>query len=100
MIEGINYYPQKKKSKGILKWWILFMLFAVSIAYWYLNDNKVVEKQDSTLIIISEPENDLKEQQSTVFLPVKVDSKEYIIPITDNFEKLDEVIQNYNRENK
>jgi len=52
MIEGINYYPQKKKSKGILKWWILFMLFAVSIAYWYLNDNKVVEKQDSTLIII------------------------------------------------
>jgi len=76
------------------------MLFAVSIAYWYLNDNKVVEKQNSTLIIISEPENDLKEQQSAVFLPVKVDSKEYIIPITDNFEKLDEVIQNYNRENK
>jgi len=23
MIEGINYYPQKKKSKGILKWWII-----------------------------------------------------------------------------
>lgn len=95
MIDGIDYYPKKKKDNGKFMFWVLFLLIVGILVYWYLNDQIDLEKPKSTLIIISEPE--LKQTDETI--PISAisiqDKQKYVQP--QILENLDEVMQNYNK---
>ena len=88
MLEGINYYPKKKKRlRGKLLWFLLFFLIFSGVWY-YFQDIEIGENKSSS-IIISQPKN-FEEKIETV-----VDNIEQPIssPILEKeTEKLDEVI--------
>ena len=91
MLEGINYYPKKKKRlRGKLLWFLLFFLIFIGIWY-YFQDIEIGENKSSS-IIISQPSN-FEERIETV-----VDNIEQPIspPIFEKeTERLDEIISNY-----
>ena len=91
MLEGINYYPKKKKRlRGKLLWFLLFFLIFGGIWY-YFQDIKIGENKSSS-IIISQPDN-FEERIETV-----VDNIEQPIssPIFEKeTERLDEIMCNY-----
>ena len=91
MLEGINYYPKKKKRlRGKLLWFLLFFLIFGGIWY-YFQDIKIGENKSSS-IIISQPDN-FEESVETV-----VDNIEQPIssPILEKeTERLDEIISTY-----
>ena len=91
MLEGINYYPKKKKRlRGKLLWFLLFFLIFSGIWY-YFQDIEIGENKSSS-IIISQPSN-FEERIETVD-----DNIEQPIssPIFEKeTERLDEIISNY-----
>ena len=91
MLEGINYYPKKKKRiKSKLLWFLLFFLIISGILY-YFQDIEIGENNSSS-IIISQP-NNFEEKIETV-----VDNIEQPVssPILEKeTERLDEVINTY-----
>jgi hypothetical protein len=91
MLEGINYYPKKKKRlRGKLLWFLLFFLIFSGIWY-YFQDIEIGENKSSS-IIISQPSN-FEERIEAV-----VDNIEQPIssPIFEKeTERLDEIISNY-----
>ena len=91
MLEGINYYPKKKKRlRGKLLWFLLFFLIISGILYYY-QDIEIGENKSSS-IIISQP-NNFEERIKTV-----VDNIEQPVssPILEKeIERLDEVINTY-----
>ena len=91
MLDGINYYPRKRKP--ILKRLIwLFLFFLIFGSIWYYFQDIDLGKSKSKSIIISKPSS-LVETQETVIS----DSDESIsIPNTESkTENLDEVISTY-----
>ena len=91
MLDGINYYPEKKKP--ILRRLIwLFLFFLIFGSIWYHFQDIDLGKSKSKSIIISKPSS-LVETQDTVIS----DSDESIsIPNTESkTENLDEVISTY-----
>ena len=91
MLEGINYYPKKKKRlRGKLLWFLLFFLIFSGI--WYYFQDIEIGKNKSSSIIISQP-NNFEERIETV-----VDNIEQPIspPIFEKeTERLDEIISTY-----
>ena len=91
MLEGINYYPKKKKRlRGKLLWFLLFFLIFSGIWY-YFQDIEIGENKSSS-IIISQP-NNFEEKIETV-----VDNIEQLnsSPILEKeTERLDEIISTY-----
>jgi len=91
MLEGINYYPKKKKRlRGKLLWFLLFFLIFSGIWY-YFQDIEIGENKSSS-IIISQPSN-FEERIEAV-----VDNIEQPIssPIFEKeTERLDEIISTY-----
>ena len=91
MLEGINYYPKKKKRiRRKLLWFLLFFLIFSGIWY-YFQDIKIGESKSSS-IIISQPDN-FEER-----IEIVVDHIEQPIssPILEKeTERLDEIISTY-----
>ena len=91
MLEGINYYPKKKKRlRGKLLWFLLFFLIFSGVWY-YSQDIEIGEKKSSS-IIISQPSN--FEERIETF----IDNIEQPIssPILEKeTERLDEIISTY-----
>ena len=90
MLDGIDYYPKKKKrSYGKLIGLLLFLLALVGLWY-YLQDLDLSQSKSST-IIISQPSKYVEEEKT-----VK-DTSESTAPklIESNEESLDEVVSNY-----
>ena len=91
MLDGINYYPRKRKP--ILRRLIwLFLFFLIFGSVWHYFQDIDLGKSKSKSIIISKPSS-LVETQDTVIS----DSDESIsIPNTESkTENLDEVISTY-----
>ena len=91
MLDGIDYYPKKKKrSYGKLIGFLLFLLVLIGMWY-YLQDLDLSQSKSST-IIISQPSEYVEEEEKTV-----KDTSESIAPklIESNEESLDEVVSNY-----
>ena len=91
MLDGIDYYPKKKKRIfGKLVWLLLFLLALIGL--WYYLQSLDFSQSKSSPIIISQPseyvENEIK---------VVEDTKETMTPkvIESNEESLDEVVSNY-----
>ena len=91
MLDGIDYYPKKKKrSFGKLIGLLLFFLALISL--WYYLQNLDLSESKSSTIIISQPLEYVEDEKKVV-----EDSNEPIAPklIESNVESLDEVVSNY-----
>ena len=91
MLDGIDYYPKKKKrSFGKLIGLLLFLLALISL--WYYLQNLDLNESKSSTIIISQPPEYVEDEKKVV-----EDSNEPIAPklIESNVESLDEVVSNY-----
>ena len=91
MLDGINYYPKKKKPiKGRLL--LLFLLFLIFGAMWYYFQGEDTNKSKSNSIIISQP---ILDEEST---NIEVDNSDDVISpdeAQETMESLDEVISTY-----
>ncbi len=91
MLDGINYYPKKKKPiKGRLLW--LFLLFLIFGAMWYYFQGEDTNKSKSNSIIISQPSLDAVSENIVVENSNNLSSPKEIKEVTEN---LDEVISTY-----
>ena len=91
MLDGIDYYPKKKKrSFGKLIGLLLFFLALISL--WYYLQNLDLNESKSSTIIISQPPEYVEDEKKVV-----EDSNEPIATklIESNVESLDEVVSNY-----
>jgi len=91
VLDGINYYPKKKKPiKGKLLW--LFLFFLIFGAMWYYFQEEEITESKTNSIIISQPSLDDVSESIIV-----ENSGDAISPdeINDATESLDEVISTY-----
>ena len=91
MLDGIDYYPKKKKRIfGKLIWLFLFLLFLGSM--WYYFQDLDFSQNKSSSIIISQPSDYIDSENKAI-----ENTKETITPELpeSNEESLDEIISNY-----
>ena len=91
MLDGINYYPKRKKRLK-LKLFLLLLLILIFIGIWYYFEDIEIGGTRSTSIIISEPSNFESSEES-----ITVNIEEVSSPpvIENNTESLDEAIKTY-----
>ena len=91
MLDGINYYPKRKKRLKS-KLFLLLLLILMFLGIWYYFEDVEISGNRSTSIIISEPNNFESSEES-----ITEDIEEVsLTPIIDNnTESLDEVIKTY-----
>ena len=91
MLDGINYYPKKKKPlKRRLLWLSLFFLIFGAIWYYFQGEDKTESKSNS--IIISQPSLDDVSENIVVENSNNLSSPKEIKEVTEN---LDEVLSTY-----
>ena len=91
MLDGINYYPIKKKPiKGRLLW--LFLFFLIFGAMWYYFQGEEVAESKTNSIIISQPSLD---DFSESIIVENIDDAISLDKINEATENLDEVISTY-----
>ena len=91
MLDGINYYPKRKK-RFKLKLFVLLLLILMFLGIWYYFEDVEIDGNRSTSIIISEPNNFESSEESITENIEEVSST----PINvNNTESLDETIKNY-----
>ena len=91
MLDGIKYYPKRKKSIK-LKLFLLLSLILIFIGIWYYFEDVEIGDARSTSIIISEPSNFESSEESITENIEEVSSTPII---TNNTESLDETIKTY-----
>ena len=93
MLDGIDYYPKRKKRTK-LKFFLLLLFFAAVYGAWFYLDNmKITESTQSTSIVISQPE--ANPEESSVKIVVERTQQLSAEVETNNSENLDKVIQTY-----
>ncbi len=56
MIDGIDYYPKKRKNNPNVKYWALLLLVILMAVYWYFSAKENLETNTPTRIIVSKPQ--------------------------------------------
>jgi len=95
MIDGIDYYPRQKKRKVNFKLWVALLLLVMISGYFYFDSEQSPGKLESTLIVISKPE-----AQSVVSIPIVIKASKIKSKKPEILENLDEVMQNYIKNNR
>ena len=91
MLDGINYYPKRKKRLKLKLFLILFLILMFLGTWYYFKDIEIGGTR-STSIIISEPSNFESSEVSVAEDIEKISST----PVIDkNTETLDEAIKTY-----
>ena len=91
MLDGINYYPKRKKRLK-LKLFLLLLLILMFLGIWYYFEDVEIGGTQSTSIIISEP-NNFENSEETITENIEEVSSTPIIG--NNTESLDETIKTY-----
>ena len=91
MLDGINYYPKRKKRLK-LKLFSLFLLILIFLGIWYYFEDVEIGGTRPTSIIISEPNNFENSEESITENIEEVSSTPII---GNNTESLDEAIKTY-----
>ncbi len=91
MLDGINYYPKRKKRLKP-KLFLLLLLILMFLGIWYYFEDVEIGGTRSTSIIISEPSNFENNEVSITEDIEKVSSAPIIVK---NAESLDEAIKTY-----
>ena len=91
MLDGVNYYPKKKKPiKGRLLW--IFLLFLIFGAMWYYFQGEEVTESKTNSIIIRQPS--LDDVSESIIVENSGDAIS-LDEINEANENLDEVISTY-----
>ena len=91
MLDGINYYPKRKKRLKLKLFLLLFLIF-MFLGIWYYFEDVEISGTRSTLIVISKP-NNFENSEETITENIE---EVLSIPIIDNnTESLDEAIKTY-----
>ena len=91
MLDGINYYPKRKKRLK-LKLFLIFLLILIFLGIWYYFEDVEIGGTRATSIVISEPNNFESSEESITENIEEVSST----PILgNNTENLDEAIKTY-----
>ena len=91
MLDGIKYYPKRKKRIKP-KLFLIFLLILIFLGIWYYFEDVEIGGTRSTSIIISEP-NNFENSEETITENIEEASSTPIIG--NNTENLDEAIKNY-----
>jgi hypothetical protein len=91
MLDGIDYYPKRKKRIKRKLFFLLLLLVAASGGWLYLNKIDNGSTAQSTSIVISEPQSEAQVIEIIVERVKEIQVEAEL----DNSENLDEVIQTY-----
>ena len=91
MLDGIKYYPKRKKSLKP-KLFLLLLLILMFLGIWYYFEDVEIGGTRSTSIIISEPNNFESSEES---ITKNIEEVSSTLVIDNNIESLDEAIKNY-----
>jgi len=91
MLDGINYYPKRKKRLK-LKLFLILLLILMFLGIWYYFKDLEIGGTRSTSIIISEPSNF---ESSEVSINEDIEKASSAPSIDKNTETLDEAIKTY-----
>jgi hypothetical protein len=91
MLDGINYYPKRKKRLKS-KLFLLLLLILIFLGIWYYFEDVEIGGTRSTSIIISEPNNF---ESSKVSIAENIEEVSPTPIIDNNTESLDEAIKTY-----
>ena len=91
MLDGINYYPKRKK-RFKLKLFVLLLLILMFLGIWYYFEDVEISGTQSTSIIISEPNNFESSEES---ITENIEEVSSTLVIDNNTESLDEAIKTY-----
>jgi len=91
MLDGIKYYPKRKKRIK-LKLFLIFLLILMFLGIWYYFEDVEIGGTRSISIIISEPNNFENSEESITENIEEVSSTPII---GNNTESLDEAIKTY-----
>ena len=91
MLDGIKYYPKRKKNLN-LKLFLILLLILIFLGIWYYFEDVEIGGTRSTSIIISEPSNFESSEESITENIEEISSTPVI---ENNTESLDEVIKTY-----
>ena len=91
MLDGINYYPKRKKRLK-LKLFLLLLLVLMFLGIWYYFEDVEIGGTRSTSIIISEPNNFENSEES---ITENIEEVSSTLVIDNNTESLDEAIKTY-----
>ena len=91
MLDGINYYPKRKKHLKP-RLFLLLLLILMFLGIWYYFEDVEIGGNRSTSIIISEPSNFESSEESITENIEEVSSTPII---SNNTEILDEAIKTY-----
>ena len=91
MLDGINYYPKRKKRLK-LKLFVLLLLILMFLGVWYYFKDIEIGGTRSTSIIISEPSNF---ENSEVSITEDIEKVSLTPVIENNTETLDETMKTY-----
>ncbi len=91
MLDGINYYPKRKKRLKP-KLFLLLLLILMFLGIWYYFEDMEIGGTRSTSIIISEPSN---VENSEVSITEDIEKVSSAPVIVRNTESLDEAIKTY-----
>ena len=91
MLDGINYYPKRKKRLKS-KLFLFLLLILILLGIWYYFEDVEIGGNRSTSIIISEPNNFESSEES---ITEDVEKVSLTTIIDNNTESLDEAIKTY-----
>jgi len=91
MLDGIKYYPKRKK-RFKPKLFLLLLLILIFLGIWYYFEDVEIDGTRSTSIIISEPNNFESSEES---ITENIEEVSSALVIDNNTESLDEVIKTY-----
>ena len=90
MLDGIKYYPKRKKRIK-LKLFLIFLLILMFLGIWYYFEDVEIGGARPSSIIISEPNNFVSSEES---IPDSIEEVSTPV-IENNTESLDEAIKTY-----
>ena len=91
MLDGIKYYPKRKKRLK-QQLFLFFLLILILLGIWYYFEDVEIGYARSTSIIISEPSNFESSEES---ITEDIEEASSTTIINNNIESLDETIKTY-----
>ena len=91
MLDGINYYPKRKKRLKS-KLFLLLLLLLIFLGIWYYFEDVEIGGSQTTSIIISEPDKFESTEES---ITENIEEVSSTLIINNNTETLDEAIKTY-----
>ncbi|WPE16055.1 hypothetical protein R5P06_05765 [Candidatus Thioglobus autotrophicus] len=99
MLDGIDYYPSKKKRKPRIKIWILILAIVLMGLYGYQYlEMPVKEANNNTLIVISKGKKPVEEQTNSVIIKSNKTYQTEIDRRVKSDKGLDELIQTFKKQ--